>query len=95
MGDLCAKQLEEVGLETGSWSSWLFCGLSNLRFNGACMDARQARDALSITVNTTDANGVEGLTLWLRRGLSRKVCESMVRFALAAILWFIVQSGSR
>ncbi|MBM2324274.1 hypothetical protein JQX26_23255 [Marivita cryptomonadis] len=45
-----AKQLEKVGLETGSWSSWLFHGLTDLGFDVACMDARQAHAALSVTV---------------------------------------------
>lgn len=61
-----AKQLEKVGLETGSWSSWLFHGLTDLGFDVACMDARQAHAALSVTVNKTDANDAEGLAHLLR-----------------------------
>ncbi len=68
-----AKQLEKVGLETGSWSSWLYHGLTDLGFDVACMDARQAHAALSMTVNKTDANDAEGLAHLLRTGLFRDV----------------------
>ena len=68
-----AKQLEKVGLETGSWSSWLYHGLTDLGFDVACMDARQAHAALSVTVNKTDANDAEGLAHLLRTGLFRDV----------------------
>ena len=68
-----ASQLEKVGLETGSWSSWLFHGLTDLGFSVACMDARQAHAALSVTVNKTDANDAEGLAHLLRTGLFREV----------------------
>ena len=68
-----AKHLQKVGLETGSWSSWLFHGLTDLGFNVACMDARQAHAALSVTVNKTDANDAEGLAHLLRTGLFREV----------------------
>ncbi|MFV0475450.1 MAG: transposase, partial [Pikeienuella sp.] len=68
-----AGQLEKVGLETGSWSSWLFHGLVGLGFDVACMDARQAHAALSVNVNKTDANDAEGLAHLLRTGLFREV----------------------
>ena len=67
------KQLEKVGLETGSWSSWLFHGLTEQGFKVACMDARQAHAALSVTMNKTDANDAEGLAHLLRTGLFREV----------------------
>ena len=66
-------QLEKVGLETGSWNSWLYHGLVDHGFNVACMDARQAHAALSVTVNKTDANDAEGLAHLLRTGLFRAV----------------------
>lgn len=68
-----AKHLEKVGLETGGCSSWLFHGLTGLGFSVACMDARQAHAALSVTVNNTDANDAEGLAHLLRTGLFREV----------------------
>ena len=64
-----ANQLEKIDLETGSWSSWLFHGLTDLGFDVACMDARQAHAALSVTVNKTDANDAERLAHLLRTGL--------------------------
>ena len=65
--------LEKVGLETGSWTTWLYHELRELGFNMICMDARQAHAALSVGMNKTDANDAEGLAHLLRTGLFREV----------------------
>ncbi|HPR08710.1 MAG TPA: transposase [Denitromonas sp.] len=65
--------LSKVGLETGCWTTWLYHGLRDRGFAVACMDARQAHAALSVTMNKTDANDAAGLAHLLRTGLFREV----------------------
>ena len=68
-----SDDLALVGLETGSWTTWLWHELTERGFPMVCMDARQAHAALSVTINKTDANDAQGLAHLLRTGLFRKV----------------------
>src|SRR3712207_1611824 len=62
-----------VGLETGPLTPWLVHELRGRGFDVVCLDARQARAALALRPNKTDANDAEGLAQILRLGWHRSV----------------------
>lgn len=68
-----ADRLVRVGLETGCWTTWLWHGLRDRGLPAVCMDARQAKATLSLSINKTDANDARGLAHLLRTGLFREV----------------------
>lgn len=49
-------ELEKVGLESGSLSSYLTKGLQALGCRAICIDARKMAAILSVTINKTDKN---------------------------------------
>src|SRR5919112_5973925 len=62
-----------VGLETGPLTPWLVHELRGRGLEVVCLDARQARAALALRPNKTDANDAEGLAQILRLGWHRSV----------------------
>ena len=54
-------ELEKVGLESGSLSSYLTKGLQSLGCKAICIDARKMAAILSVTVNKTDKNDARGI----------------------------------
>src|SRR5919107_24494 len=62
-----------VGLETGPLTPWLVHELRGRGLEVVCLDARQARAALALRPNKTDANDAEGLAQILRLGWYRSV----------------------
>ena len=62
-----------VGLQTGPLTPWLVHELRVRVLEVVCLDARQARAALALRPNKTDANDAEGLAQILRLGWHRSV----------------------
>jgi transposase len=62
-----------VGVETGALTPWLVHELRGRGLEVVCFDARQARAALALRPNKTDANDAEGLAQILRLGWHRSV----------------------
>ena len=62
-----------IGLESGQLSTWLVHGLRQLGLPILCLDARQAKAALSPQVNKTDDNDALGLAQIVRTEWYREV----------------------
>jgi transposase len=54
-------ELEKIGLECGSLSSYLTKGLTALGLRAICIDARKMAAILSVTINKTDKNDARGI----------------------------------
>jgi transposase len=63
----------KIGLETGPLTTWLWTELTRRGLPMVCLDARQAKKALDLKVNKTDANDAEGLAHLVRSGWYREV----------------------
>jgi transposase len=66
----------KIGLETGPLTTWLWTELTRRELPMVCLDARQAKKALDLKVNKTDANDAEGLAHLVRSGW---YCEVRVK----------------
>jgi transposase len=62
-----------LGIETGPLTPWLVHELRGRGLEVVCLDARQARAALALRPNKSDANDAEGLAQILRLGWHRSV----------------------
>ena len=88
-----APRAEQIGLEAGQLSAWLYHGLKAKGCPVTCIDARHVKAALSLKVNKTDANDALGLAQIMRVGWYREVavkghdCQ-----ALRALLWLAPRS---
>jgi transposase len=63
-----APEAAKVGLETGPLTTWLWTELTRRDLPMVCLDARQAKRALDMKANKTDANDAEGLAHLVRSG---------------------------
>jgi transposase len=63
----------KIGLETGPLTTWLWTELTRRGLPMVCLDARQAKKALDMKFNKTDANDAEGLAHIVRSGWYREV----------------------
>jgi transposase len=68
-----APEVVKVGFESGPLSTWHWHELRALGLPVVCLDARQAKAALSLQVNKTDANDAHGLAQIVRSGWYREV----------------------
>jgi transposase len=59
-------QFEEVGLETGSLSHWLYTKLKAFGWNMICIDSRYMSAILSVNVNKTDRNDARSIANAIR-----------------------------
>lgn len=70
---LHAPEMTKVGFESGPLSTWHWHELGGLGLPVVCLDARQAKAALSLQINKTDANDAHGLAQIVRTGWYRPV----------------------
>jgi transposase len=66
-------RMERVGLEACSLSAWLQQGLSAAGIPAICIEARQAKAAMSTMPNKTDRNDARGIAQIMRTGWYRAV----------------------
>ena len=68
-----APEVTRVGLESGPLSAWPWHELRRLGLPVVCLDARQAKAALSVQLNKSDRNDARGLARIMRTGWYREV----------------------
>jgi transposase len=84
-----------LGLETGPLTPWLVHELRGRGLAVVCLDARQARAALALRPNKSDANDAEGLAQIPRLGWHRSVhVKSYAAHRLRATLGARMQLGN-
>ncbi len=69
----CGMGMERVGLEACSLTAWLQQGLSAAGLPAICIEARQAKAAMSAMPNKTDRNDARGIAQIMRTGWYRAV----------------------
>src|SRR5689334_23167578 len=60
--------IQQVGLEAGAMSAWLYTELSKLELPMLCLEAFQAAEFLKAQRNKTDRNDARGLAQMVRMG---------------------------
>ena len=71
--EACGMTMERVGLEACSLTAWLHQGLSEAGIAAICIEARQAKAAMSAMPNKTDRNDARGIAQIMRTGWYRAV----------------------
>jgi transposase len=84
-----APDAVKIGLETGPMTSWLWTELRERKLPMVCLDARQAKKALDMKINKTDANDAEGLAHLVRSGW---YCEVRVKSREALLVKALVSA---
>ena len=69
----CGMGMERVGLEACSLTAWLQQALSAAGLPAICIEARQAKAAMSAMPNKTDRNDARGIAQIMRTGWYRTV----------------------
>ena len=69
----CGMKMERVGLEACSLTAWLHGGLTEAGVPAICIEARQAKAAMSAMPNKTDRNDARGIAQIMRTGWYRAV----------------------
>ena len=69
----CGMTMERIGLEACSLTAWLHEGLTAAGLPVICIEARQAKAAMSAMPNKTDRNDARGLAQIMRTGWYRAV----------------------
>jgi transposase len=69
----CGMVMERVGLEACSLTAWLHGGLAEAGIPAICIEARQAKAAMSAMPNKTDRNDARGIAQIMRTGWYRAV----------------------
>ncbi len=69
----CGMKMERVGLEACSLTAWLHAGLTEAGIAAICIEARQAKAAMSAMPNKTDRNDARGIAQIMRTGWYRAV----------------------
>ncbi len=65
--------LKRVGLESFSFSAWLFAALDNKGLPVVCIETRHTKAALNAMLNKTDKNDARGIAQLMRTGWFRAV----------------------
>ena len=65
----CASNVEQIGIESGNYSGWLYQELKKAGFPIVCLDALQIHRFLSVRRNKTDVNDARGIAELVRRGM--------------------------
>src|SRR3954467_12779647 len=69
----CGMKMERIGLEACSLTAWLHAGLTEAGLPAICIEARQAKAAMSAMPNKTDRNDARGIAQIMRTGWYRAV----------------------
>jgi transposase len=68
-----APTAKRIGLESGPTSTWLWRELDRLSLPVICIDARHAKQALSMQINKSDRNDAAGIARIMQTGWFRRV----------------------
>jgi len=83
----CGMKMERIGLEACSLTAWLHAGLTEAGLPAICIEARQAKAAMSAMPNKTDRNDARGIAQIMRTGWYREVgVKSLDNHQIRAVL---------